>query len=87
VNGERQNVVCNPGAWASLECMWSPGDNAYLDLPMKLSYAPVDPQHPHRVALVYGPTVLVKRGRELSAEALSALAKQGAGLLLSQFEP
>jgi hypothetical protein len=36
------------------------GDQVKLDLPMKLAYAPVDPQHPRRVALVCGPVVLVR---------------------------
>ena len=37
---------------------------------MELVYAPVDQQHPKRVALVYGPTVLVKRKNPMSADAL-----------------
>lgn len=27
---------------------------------MKLAYAPIDQQHPHRVAAVYGPVALVR---------------------------
>jgi uncharacterized protein len=76
VNGERRNVACIPGTWARLERKWNPGDKVLLDLPMQLSYAEVDPQHPHRMALVYGPTVLVKRGRGLSLDSRSAVAKQ-----------
>jgi DUF1680 family protein len=76
VNGERWNISCNPGTWASLERRWNSGDKVSLDLPMQLSYAPVDPQHPQRVALEYGPTVLVKRGRELSLDTLSTLSRQ-----------
>jgi DUF1680 family protein len=76
VNGESQNVSCSPGKWASLERRWNSGDKVFLDLPMQLSYAPVDQQHPRRVALVYGPTVLVKRGRKLCTDALSTMVKQ-----------
>ena len=77
VSGERQNVPCVPGTWARLERKWNSGDKVSLDLPMQLSYAPVDPQHPQRVALVYGPTVLVKRGRKLSSDAPMTLSRQG----------
>ena len=31
-----------------------------MHLPMQLAFAPVDQQHPHRVAAVYGPVVLVR---------------------------
>ena len=42
---------------------------------MEVSYLSIDPQHPKRVALVYGPVVLVKRKRSLSAESLAELSK------------
>ena len=42
---------------------------------MDLLYAPVDPQHPKRVALVYGPTVLVKRQKRLAADSLPRFSR------------
>jgi len=84
VNGERQNVACTAATWASLDRKWSSGDKITIDLPMELFYAPIDAQHPRRVALVYGPTVLVKRKQRLPADSLSKFAKseQAAGFHL-----
>jgi DUF1680 family protein len=80
VNGQRQSVSCNPGTWATLDRKWNSGDKVSIDLPMEILYAPVDSQHPNRIALVYGPTVLVKRPKRLSAGSLRALGKPGQGL-------
>jgi len=80
VNGQRQSVSCNPGTWATLDRKWNSGDKVSIDLPMEILYAPVDSQHPNRVALVYGPTVLVKRPQRFSADSLRALGKPGQGL-------
>jgi DUF1680 family protein len=75
VNGQRQGISCNPGNWAILDHHWNSGDKVSIDLPMELVYAPVDQQHPKRVALVYGPTVLVKRQKLMSADALPKFSK------------
>jgi DUF1680 family protein len=75
VNGERQSVSCTPGTWASLDRKWTSGDKVSIELPMELLYAPIDKQHPHRVALVYGPTVLVKRQKHLSADSLAKFVR------------
>jgi DUF1680 family protein len=80
LNGQRQNVTCNPGTWAVLDRKWNPGDNVSVDLPMEIHSVPVDPQHPDRIALVYGPTVLVRRQRRLSLESLRVLGRAGEGL-------
>jgi DUF1680 family protein len=63
VNGDKQHIECRPGTWAAVDRTWNPGDRMEIHLPMKLAYAPIDQQHPHRVAAVYGPVVLV-RGQE-----------------------
>ncbi len=76
VNGAKQNVACNPGSWATVERKWNSGDRVSIDLPMQLACVPVDPQHPNRVATVYGPVVLVRRVEALSAGSPSALAKR-----------
>lgn len=60
VNGEKQKIECRPGTWAAVERTWNVGDKVEIHLPMKLAFAPVDRQHPHRVAAVYGPVVLVR---------------------------
>ena len=75
VNGQRQNVSCSPGTWASLDRKWNPGDKVSIELPMEIVSAPVDAQHPKRVALVYGPTVLVKRGRHFSDGSVGKMKK------------
>ncbi len=80
VNGQRQSVSCSPGAWATLDRKWSSGDKISIELPMEILYAPVDEQHPKRIALVYGPTVLVKRPRRFSADSLRALGQPGQNL-------
>ena len=77
VNGERQNVSCTPGTWAALDRKWISGDRVSIELPMELQSAPIDQQHPRRIALVYGPTVLVKRTRPLKGNALSAFTRSG----------
>ena len=75
VNGQRQSLSCSPGTWASLDRNWNSGDKISIELPMEVAYASIDPQHPKRVALVYGPVVLVKRKKSLSAETLAGLSK------------
>jgi DUF1680 family protein len=63
VNGDKQKIECRQGAWAAVNRTWNSGDRVEIHLPMKLAFAPIDLQHPHRVAAVYGPVVLV-RGQE-----------------------
>jgi hypothetical protein len=46
-----------------------------LNSPWDILYAPVDQQHPKRVALVYGPTVLVKGQKRLSADSLPRFSR------------
>jgi uncharacterized protein len=75
VNGQPQSLSCNPGSWASLDRKWKSGDKICIELPMEVSYAPIDSQHPKRVALVYGPAVLVKRKKPLSKESLAQFSK------------
>src|SRR5262249_17832918 len=49
-----------PGTWAVLRRIWSDGDRVSGRVPMRLGTTPVDPQPPRRVALSFGPTVLVR---------------------------
>jgi hypothetical protein len=60
VNGTAMPVAAVPGKWAVLHRTWDPGDRVMIRLPMSLGLSPVDPQHPERVAVTYGPVVLVR---------------------------
>jgi uncharacterized protein len=80
VNGQRQNVSCTPGTWAILQRRWNMDDKISIELPMEIQYSQVDQQHPRRVALVYGPTVLVRRQKTLSRESSTKLAGPEPGL-------
>jgi len=61
VNDAAHQAECRPGNWATLRRTWQAGDRVTLRLPMETRMAPIDPQHPRRVALVYGPVVLMRR--------------------------
>jgi DUF1680 family protein len=63
VNGSKLEVPAHPGTWATVQRSWSPGDRVTIQIPMRLRSVPIDRQHPHRVALMYGPVVLVQDGR------------------------
>ena len=60
VNGSRQSIRAEPGQWATIEREWLTGDSVTLGLPMQLRMAPVDRQHPDRVAILFGPIVLAQ---------------------------
>jgi DUF1680 family protein len=62
VNGAALDVACPPGSWASVARTWSPGDVVEVRIPLTLRMEPVDAQHPDRVAVVRGPTVLALEG-------------------------
>jgi len=63
VNGSPHNIVAVPGTWAALNRKWNAGDRVSVKIPMQLALAPIDPQHPKRVAVMYGPIVLVRDDR------------------------
>ena len=63
VNGSKLDVPAYPGTWATVQRSWNPGDRVAIQIPMRLRFVPVDRQHPHRTALIYGPVVLVQDGR------------------------
>jgi hypothetical protein len=60
INGEEQSIRCQPGAWAEIPRTWASGDRVTVQIPMRLALAPIDQQHPKRVAVTYGPVVLVR---------------------------
>jgi hypothetical protein len=60
VNGNPFQTVCSPGSWAAVDREWMDGDVVELHLPMRLRAVPIDKFHPNRVAIAYGPVVLVQ---------------------------
>jgi uncharacterized protein len=62
VNGSSVSAASHAvaGGWAGITRRWSPGDRMTVRFPMSLALAPVDAQHPRRVAVTYGPLVLVR---------------------------
>jgi len=60
INGAKIDVVAEPGQWATIRRTWSSGDRVTIQLSMGLALAPIDKQHPNRVAITYGPVVLVR---------------------------
>ncbi|HEX4030678.1 MAG TPA: beta-L-arabinofuranosidase domain-containing protein [Terracidiphilus sp.] len=60
INGAAQDIACQPGTWATVSRSWMPGDTVTIQVPMRLTFEPVDKQHPNRVAVMYGPVVLVR---------------------------
>ena len=57
VNGQKQSVAAKPGSFIELRRRWKNGDRVDLTIPMSLRLEPM-PDNPHRVAVLYGPTVL-----------------------------
>jgi hypothetical protein len=66
INGRRDPAICLPGTFAAIDREWQPGDRVYLELALPLRCLTVDAEHPHTVALLAGPLVLM---RMLDAEA------------------
>jgi DUF1680 family protein len=60
VNGERLQIPAQAGEWAIVRREWAPGDRVEYTIPMQLRTVPIDPQHPNRIAVMYGPVVLVQ---------------------------
>ena len=62
VNGAAANADCLPGTWSTLQRTWNNGDRVEITIPLRLRYSAVDQWHPHRIAVVRGPVVLVQEG-------------------------
>jgi len=59
LNGATLPMEAKAGTWAEITRTWSSGDEVELRIPLVLKMAPIDRQHPRRVAVVRGPVVLV----------------------------
>jgi DUF1680 family protein len=60
VNGETKSGSSDQ--WLSLHRTWQ-NDKVTLRLPMRPRAVPVDPQHPNRIAVKYGPLLMVQDAR------------------------
>jgi DUF1680 family protein len=60
LNGAPLEASGQPGEWATVEREWQSGDRVTIELAMELRLLPVDAQHPHRAAILYGPVVLAQ---------------------------
>ena len=57
INDRPQSVNAKPGSFVELRRTWKTGDRISLKIPMSLRLEAL-PDNPHRVAILYGPTVL-----------------------------
>jgi uncharacterized protein len=60
VNGARQDAAATAGTWAVLSRRWHSGDTVEIHIPLSFREQAVDVQHPHRVAALRGPVVMVQ---------------------------
>lgn len=56
-------IVAEPNQWAVIHRTWSPGDILTVRLPLAARLVPVDPQHPMRTAVMYGPLLMAQDAR------------------------
>jgi DUF1680 family protein len=79
VNEQPVALPAKPGTWARIRRRWQAGDQVRVRLPMHLRYAAVDQHHPGRVAILYGPVVLVRaqRARLPGDKEVSDLLRRG----------
>jgi DUF1680 family protein len=62
VNGAEQALEVDARGWGVVSRTWTSGDRLEIRLPLTLRMEAVDAQHPDRVAVVRGPTVLALEG-------------------------
>lgn len=60
VNGEPVGNRATPQGWLRLERSWLTGDVIQIQFAPSLELKPVDPAHPRRAAVMYGPVVLAQ---------------------------
>ena len=61
VNDAQQAAAARPGTWAEIQRTWTAGDRVVIQILMRLRTVSIDHQNLNRVALVYGPVVLVQK--------------------------
>ena len=75
VNGSPVQSPAQPGSWAAIRRIWNPNDQVTIQISMPHYLVPIDQQHPKRVALMYGPVVLVRRQEALQIASDGNLSK------------
>jgi DUF1680 family protein len=86
VNGSPLNAAAHPGTWAQIQRTWKAGDRVVVQIPMRLRSAPVDQQHSNRIAMLYGPVVLVQKTQPIlpgKAVASTRVSRGGESLTFS----
>jgi DUF1680 family protein len=59
INGRRDSALCLPGTFVAIDREWRPGDRVDLEMSLPVRLLSIDAQHPHTVALLGGPLVLM----------------------------
>jgi DUF1680 family protein len=62
VNGQKSSAPSVPNQWHSLRRTWHK-DKVSVRFPMEPRAVPVDSQHPNRIAVMYGPLLMVQDAR------------------------
>ena len=83
VNGRPQTVTAKPGSFIEIRRTWKTGDRVELTIPMSLRLETM-PDNPHRVAILYGPTVLAG---DLGAEDETAKVNLEPALMTADKQP
>ena len=60
VNGKSAGQNVKPDQWASIKRTWKTNDKVVITFPMPIRAVPVDPRHPQRIAILYGPLLMVQ---------------------------
>lgn len=63
VNGKPFDMALQPTQWGTLKQTWQSGDTVIVRFPMQARAVSVDPQHPNRVAIMYGPLLMAQDAR------------------------
>ncbi len=92
INGQPVTTAVEPNQWAILRRTWQSGDMIKFRFPLRARAVPVDPQHPNRVAFMYGPLLMAQDARfsfPLSGDpaALAARLQKAPGKLQLQLGP
>lgn len=62
VNGESQTFSGSPNEWITINRSWH-DEKVTLRFPMKARVVPVDSHHPNRIAVMFGPLLMVQDAR------------------------
>lgn len=60
INGEDSPIRRNADGWVEITRTWKQGDTMSMDLDLGLYAVAIDPQHPNRAAIKFGPVMLVQ---------------------------